>query len=62
MVATDQADVIVFANRTAAKEYVSHADDQASRVGRVVLSFGNPPRVVPQSQPRYVRVLRNVLR
>jgi hypothetical protein len=62
MVATDQADVIVFANRAAAKEYVSHADDQASRVGRVVLSFGNPPRVVPQSQPRYVSVLRNVLR
>jgi hypothetical protein len=61
MVATDQADVIVFSSRAAAVEYVTHADDQASRVGRVVLSFGNPPRVIPESQPRYVRVLRKVL-
>lgn len=61
MVATDQADVIVFADREAAKEYVGSADDQTARVRRVVLSFGNPPRVVPQSQPRYVRVLEKVL-
>jgi hypothetical protein len=61
MVATDQADVIVFDGRVAAQQYVGNADDQARRVGRVVLSFGNPPRVIPDSQPRYVRVLRKVL-
>jgi hypothetical protein len=61
MVGTDQADVIVFRGRAAAAAYVANADDQAYRYGRVVLSFGNPPRVVPESQPRYERVLRRVL-
>lgn len=61
MVATDQADVIVFDTRASAEAYVGHADDQAYRFRRVVLSFGNPPRVIAESQPRYERVLRAVL-
>lgn len=61
MVATDQADVIVFDTRAAAEAYVGHADDKTYRVRRVVLSFGNPPRVVEDSQPRYERVFRAVL-
>jgi len=33
----------------------------AYRYRRVVLSFGNPPRVVEGSQPAYRRALRSVL-
>jgi hypothetical protein len=62
MVATDQADVIVFADGASAREYVGAADDEAARVGRIVLSFGNPQRVVESSQRRYVEVLRELLR
>jgi hypothetical protein len=61
MVATNQADVIIFSTRAAAKEYVGNADDVAYRRGRVVLSFGSPPRVVPSGQVEYERVLRRVL-
>ncbi len=61
MVASNQADVIVFASRSAAEVYVANADDVAYRYRRVVLSFGNPPRVVEGSQPAYRRALRSVL-
>ena len=61
MTATDQADVIVFATRSAAEEYVADADDVAYRYRRVVLSFGSPPRVVEDSQGAYRRALRSVL-
>lgn len=61
MAATNQADVIVFVNRSAAEEYVANADDVAYRYRRVVLSFGNPPRVIEDSRPAYRRALRSVL-
>jgi len=61
MVATNQADVIVFDDQTSAEEYVANADDVAYRYRRVVLSFGNPPRVIAESQVAYRRALRSVL-
>lgn len=61
MVATDNADVIVFADRASAEEYMGNADDVAYRRGRVVLSYGAPPRVVPNSRPDYERAFRKAL-
>ena len=61
MVATDQADLIVFASRAAAEQYLSYADDVAFRYRRVVLSFGNPARVVGDLQVRYRTVFRAVI-
>jgi hypothetical protein len=61
MVATDQADVIVFGTKADAKAYVGNADDVAVRDGRVVLSFGNPPRVIKSGRAEYERVLGVVL-
>ena len=61
MAATNQADVIVFDDRASAEEYVANADDVAYRYRRVVLSFGNPPRVIEESRPAYRRALRSVL-
>jgi hypothetical protein len=61
MAITDQASIIVFAVPAAAADYVRHADDNAYRQGRVVLSFGSPARVVKASQPTYERALRAVL-
>lgn len=61
MAATNQADVIVFDDRESAEEYVANADDVTYRYRRVVLSFGNPPRVVEESQGTYRRALRSVL-
>lgn len=61
MAATNQVDVIVFEDRAAAEEYVANADDVTYRYRRVVLSFGNPPRVIEDSRPAYRRALRAVL-
>lgn len=61
MVATDQADVIVFAGRRSAELYVGAADDVTYRLGRVVLSYGSPPRVVKSVRPDYERALRRAL-
>lgn len=61
MVATRQVDVIVFSSRTAAAAYAGHADDQAYRRGRVVLSFGNPALLGADRQATYAAALREVL-
>lgn len=61
MVATDQADVIVFAGRRAAERYVGAADDVTYRRGRVVLSYGSPPRVHKSVRPDYERALRRAI-
>jgi hypothetical protein len=61
MVTTSQADVIVFATRRAAREYVGNADTVAYRHGRVVLSFGAPPRVVAADRGWYQRAFDKAL-
>jgi hypothetical protein len=58
MVTTFNADVIVFRSRAAADTYVGNTPDVIYRYRRVVLSFGNPERVLTSQQPRYRRALR----
>ena len=62
MVATTQADVIVFSGTTAASAYTGNADDQTYRRGRVVLSFGNPALLDATRQSAYAAGLRQALR
>ncbi len=61
MVGSSNADVIVFADRDAAAEYVGNADDLAYRVRRFVLSFGSPARVHPSVRPTYKAAFREAL-
>ncbi|RZS90978.1 hypothetical protein EV189_0209 [Motilibacter rhizosphaerae] len=62
MVSTLDASVIGFRTTAQAAAYVGGADDTAARVGRVVLSYGSPARVVPSRRPAYERALRALLR
>ncbi|RKS75588.1 hypothetical protein CLV35_2062 [Motilibacter peucedani] len=62
MVSTEDASVMVFTTRAAAAAYVGGADDEAARVGRVVLSYGSPTRVVPSRRPAYEKALVAFLR
>jgi hypothetical protein len=58
MVTSFNADVIVFRSHTAAETYLRGSSDVAYRYKRVVLSFGDPQRVLTSQQPRYLRALR----
>ena len=61
-VSTQDVGVMVFTSAARAADYVGGADDEAFRVGRVVLSYGSPARVVPSRRPAYERALRRLLR
>ncbi|NHC13068.1 hypothetical protein [Motilibacter deserti] len=62
MVSSKDASVMVFGTAQQAKDWTGHADDVATAVGRVVLSYGSPARVAPARRPAYEKALRAYLR
>lgn len=62
MVATKDASVMVFGSAKQADDYAGGADDAASAHGRIVLSFGSPPRVKRAGQGAYRSAMREYRR
>ncbi|HEX7195566.1 MAG TPA: hypothetical protein VF364_01895 [Candidatus Limnocylindria bacterium] len=57
-VITKDASLLLFDTAQNAGYYTGCGDDQASRLGRVVVSFGNPARMGQARQERYVDAVR----
>ena len=55
---TKDASLLLFDSAQNAGYFTGCGDDQASRLGRVVVSFGNPPRMGQARQERYVDAVR----
>ncbi|NHC43763.1 hypothetical protein [Motilibacter aurantiacus] len=62
MVSTKDASVMVFGTARQASDWAGNADDVATAVGRVVLSYGSPARVAADKRPAYEQALRAYLR
>jgi hypothetical protein len=57
-VITKDASLLLFDSAQNAGYFTGCGDDQASRLGRVVVSFGNPPRMGEARQERYADTVR----
>ena len=57
-VITKDASLLLFDTAQHAADFTGCGDDQADRLGRVVVSFGNPPRVDAARQPLYTAAVR----
>lgn len=55
---TKDASLLVFATASDADAYTGAADDRATALGRMVVSFGSPERVSPGKQPAYDKAVR----
>ena len=57
-VISKDASLLLFDTAQHVADYAGCGDDQADRVGRVLLSFGNPPRVGTVRQQHYTAAVR----
>ena len=57
-VISKDASLLLFDTAQHAADFTGCGDDQADRLGRVVVSFGNPPRVDAARQQRYTAAVR----
>lgn len=62
MMSTKDASVIVFHSAELASGYAGCGDDTAREFGRMVVSYGNPSRVIPARQVQYNRAVRTFRR
>jgi hypothetical protein len=57
-VISKDASLLLFDTAQHAADFTGCGDDQADRIGRVVVSYGNPPRVGAARQQRYTAAVR----
>jgi hypothetical protein len=57
-VISKDASLLLFDTAQHAADFAGCGDDQADRIGRVIVSFGNPPRVEAARQQRYTAAVR----
>ena len=57
-VITKDASLLLFDTAQHAADFTGCGDDRSDRLGRVVVSFGNPPRVDAARQQRYTAAVR----
>lgn len=57
-VISKDASLLLFDTAQHAADFAGCGDDQADRIGRVIVSFGNPPRVAAARQQRYPAAVR----
>jgi hypothetical protein len=57
-VISKDASLLLFDTAQHAADFAGCGDDQSERIGRVLVSFGNPPRVEAAGQQRYTAAVR----